>query len=61
VNKNGFEAPSLKYVYYGYDADRRDGLTPPVYDKASYHTLYRIVTEGHDMDIVRDYMDNNNI
>jgi hypothetical protein len=61
VSDYGFEAPSLKYIYYGYEAGRRDNLTAPIYDKSSYVTLYGIVTAGHDMDKVRRFLEENNI
>lgn len=61
VDKFKFESPSLKYIYYGYDTGRMDGLTTPIYDKSSYRVLWKIEVEGHEMENMYNYMVDNNV
>lgn len=61
ADKFKFESPSLKYIYYGYDQGRMDGLVTPIYDKASYKTLWKIEVEGHEIQQLYDFMQDSNV
>lgn len=61
ADKFKFESPSLKYIYYGYDQGRMDGLTTPIYDKSSYKVLWKIEVEGHEVQQLYDFMQSNDV
>ena len=61
ADKFKFESPSLKYIYYGYDQGRMDGLTTPIYDKSSYKVLWKIEVEGHEIQQLYDFMQDSNV
>lgn len=53
----GLDATSLKYVYYGDDEGRSDKLVTPIYDKMSLAPVFRLFCDGHEMQELRDVMD----
>ena len=61
ADKFKFESPSLKYIYYGYDQGRMDGLVTPIYDKSSYKVLWKIEVEGHEIQQLYDFMQDSNV
>lgn len=61
ADKFKFESPSLKYIYYGYDQGRMDGLVTPIYDKSSYKVLWKIEAEGHEIQQLYDFMQDSNV
>ena len=61
ADKFKFESPSLKYIYYGYDQGRMDGLVTPIYDKSSYKVLWKIEVEGHEIQQLYDFMQDSSV
>lgn len=57
----GLDATSLKYVYYGEDEGRCDSLITPIYDKMSLAPLFSIFTHGHEMNDLRELMEDRQI
>lgn len=57
----GLDATSLKYVYYGEDEGRCDSLITPIYDKMSLAPLFSIFTHGHEMNNLRELMEDREI
>lgn len=47
---NALDMTSLKYVYYGHDAETEINVYAPIYDKQSYSPVYKIFADGHFME-----------